>query len=40
MSYLPYKGGAIKFIFIGNSSVDIARPAFKAVFTASIPSYP
>lgn len=35
---LPYKGGAIRFILIGSSSVEQARPAFNAVFTASIPS--
>lgn len=35
---LPYRGGAIKFIFMGISGVDNARPDFKAALTASIPS--
>lgn len=35
---IPYNGGAIKLILIGSSSVERAKPAFKAAFTASIPS--
>lgn len=37
-TYIPYKGGAIKLILIGSSSVESASPAFKALLTASIPS--
>lgn len=36
--YLPYKGGAIKLILIGNSIVESDKPALRAVLTASIPS--
>lgn len=35
---VPYNGGAIKLILIGSSSVERAKPAFKAALTASIPS--
>ena len=37
---ITYNGGAIKLILIGSSSVESDNPAFKADFTASIPSYP
>lgn len=36
---LPYNGGAMRLILIGNSSVDVSNPARNASLTASIPSY-
>ena len=36
---ITYKGGAIKLMRIGTTSVEQAIPARSASFTASIPSY-